>query len=73
MNTFLWQRIVFSQMRSITNLLVEILTHISTYEEQLEKLSYDDTTQRANERQIEVLSARIKELTWVAKSLIDFL
>ena len=60
-------------MISITNLLVEILTRISTYEEQLEKLSYDDTTQRANERQIEVLSARIKELTWVAKSLIDFL
>ena len=60
-------------MRSIANLLVEILTRISTYEEQLEKLSYDDTTQRANERQIEVFSARIKELTWVAKSLIDFL
>ena len=60
-------------MRSTTNLLVEILTRISTYEEQLEKLSYDDTTQRANERQIEVLSARIKELTWVAKNLIDFL
>ena len=60
-------------MRSITNLLVEILTRISTYEEQLEELSYDDTAQRANERQIEVLSARIKELTWVAKSLIDFL
>ena len=60
-------------MRSTTNLLIEILTHISTYEEQLEELSYDDTTQRANERQIEALSARIKELTWVAKSLIDFL
>ena len=60
-------------MRSTTNLLIEILTHISTYEEQLEELSYDDPTQRANERQIEVLSARIKELTWVAKSLIDFL
>ena len=60
-------------MRSITNFLAEILTRISTYEEQLEELSYDDTTQRANERQIEVLSARIKELTWVAKSLIDFL
>ena len=50
-------------MRSTTNLLVEILTRISTYEEQLEELSYDDTTQRANERQIEVLSARMKELT----------
>ena len=73
MNTFLWQRIVLSQMRSTTNLLIEILTRISTYEEQLEELSYDDTTQRANERQIEALSARIKELTWVAKSLIDFL
>ena len=60
-------------MKSTTNLLVEILTRISTYEEQLEELSYDDTTQRANERQIEALSARIKELTWVAKSLIDFL
>ena len=60
-------------MRSTTNLLVEILTRISTYEEQLEELSCDDTTQRANERQIEALSARIKELTWVAKSLIDFL
>ena len=60
-------------MRSTTNLLVAILTRISTYEEQLEELSYDDTTQRANERQIEALSARIKELTWVAKSLIDFL
>ena len=60
-------------MRSTTNLLVEILTRISTYEEQLEELNYDDTTQRANERQIEALSARIKELTWVAKSLIDFL
>ena len=60
-------------MRSTTNLLVEILTRISTYEKQLEGLSYDNTTQRANERQIEVLSARIKELTWVAKSLIDFL
>ena len=60
-------------MRSITNLLVEILTRISTYEEQLEELSYDNTTQKANERQIEVLLARIKELTWVAKSLIDFL
>ena len=60
-------------MRSTTNLLIEILTRISTYKEQLEELSYDDTTQRANERQIEALSARIKELTWVAKSLIDFL
>ena len=60
-------------MRSTTNLLIEILTRISTYEEQLEELNYDDTTQRANERQIEALSARIKELTWVAKSLIDFL
>ena len=60
-------------MRSTTNLLVEILTRISTYEEQLEELNYDDTTQRANERQIEVLSARMKELTWVAKNLIDFL
>ena len=60
-------------MRSTTNLLVEILTRISTYEEQLEELSYDNTIQRVNERQIEVLSARIKELTWIAKSLIDFL
>ena len=60
-------------MRSTTNLLIEILTHISTYEEQLEELSYDETTQRANGRQIEALSARIKELTWVANSLIDFL
>ena len=60
-------------MRSTTNLLIEILTRISTYEEQLEELSYDGTTQKANEHQIEALSARIKELTWVAKSLIDFL
>lgn len=60
-------------MRSTTNLLVEILTRISTYEEQLEELSYDDTTQRANERQIDILSARMKELIWVAKNLIDFL
>ena len=60
-------------MRSTTNLLVEILTRILTYEEQLEELSYDNTTQRANERQIEILSEKIKELTWVAKSLIDFL
>ena len=73
MSIFLWQRIVLSQMRSTTNLLIEILTRISAYEEQLEELSYYDTTQRANERQIEALSARIKELTWVAKSLIDFL
>lgn len=60
-------------MRSTTNLLVEILTRISTYEEQLEELSYDDTTQKANERQIDILSARMKELIWVAKNLIDFL
>ena len=60
-------------MKSTTNLLTKILTRISTYEEHLEEQSYDDTTQRANERQIEALSARIKELTWVAKSLIDFL
>ena len=60
-------------MRSTTNLLVEILTRISTYEEQLEELSYDDTTLRANERQIDILSARMKELIWVAKNLIDFL
>ena len=59
-------------MRSTTNLLIEILTRISAYEEQLEELSYDDTTQRANERQIESLSTRIKELTCVAKSLIYF-
>ena len=57
----------------LTNLLTEILTRISQYEEQIEGLSYDDITQRTNERQIEVLSARMKELTWVAKSLIDFL
>lgn len=60
-------------MKSTTNLLTEILTRISRYEEQIEELSYDDITQRANERQIEVLSARMKELTWVAKNLIDFL
>ena len=60
-------------MRSTTNLLVEILTRISTYEERLEELSYDDTTQKANERQIDILSARMKELIWVAKNLIDFL
>ena len=57
----------------LTNLLTEILTRISQYEEQIEELSYDDIAQRTNERQIEVLSARMKELTWVAKSLIDFL
>ena len=57
----------------LTNLLTEILTRISQYEEQIEELSYDNITQRTNERQIEVLSARMKELTWVAKSLIDFL
>lgn len=60
-------------MKSTTNLLIEILTRISRYEEQIEELGYDDITQRANERQIEVLSARMKELTWVAKNLIDFL
>lgn len=60
-------------MKSATNLLTEILTRISRYEEQIEELGYDDITQRANERQIEVLSARMKELTWVAKNLIDFL
>lgn len=60
-------------MKSTTNLLTEILTRISRYEEQIEELCYDDITQRANERQIEVLSARMKELTWVAKNLIDFL
>lgn len=60
-------------MKSTTNLLTEILTRISIYEEQIEELGYDDITQRANERQIEVLSARMKELTWVAKNLIDFL
>lgn len=57
----------------LTNLLTEILIRISRYEEQIEELGYDDITQRANERQIEVLSARMKELTWVAKNLIDFL
>lgn len=60
-------------MKSTTNLLTEILTRISRYEEQIEELGYDDITQRANERQIEVLSARMKELIWVAKNLIDFL
>ena len=60
-------------MKSTINLLTEILTRISRYEEQIEELGYDDITQRANERQIEVLSARMKELTWVAKNLIDFL
>lgn len=60
-------------MKSTTNLLTEILTRISRYEEQIEELGYDDITQRANECQIEVLSARMKELTWVAKNLIDFL
>lgn len=60
-------------MRSTTNLLTEILTRISRYEEQIEELGYDDITQRANGRQIEILSARVKELTWVAKNLIDFL
>lgn len=60
-------------MKSTTNLLTEILTRISRYEEQIEELGYDDITQRANERQIEVLSARTKELIWVAKNLIDFL
>lgn len=57
----------------LTNLLTEILTRISKYEEQIEELGYDDITRRTNERQIEVLSARMKELTWVAKNLIDFL
>lgn len=57
----------------LTNLLTEILTRISKYEEQIEELGYDDITRRSNERQIEVLSARMKELTWVAKNLIDFL
>ena len=60
-------------MRSTTNLLTEILTRISKYEEQIEELGYDDITRRTNERQIEALSARMKELTWVAKNLIDFL
>ena len=60
-------------MTSTTNLLTEILTRISKYEEQIEELGYDDITRRTNERQIEVLSARMKELTWVAKNLIDFL
>lgn len=60
-------------MKSTTNLLTEILTRISKYEEQIEELGYDDITRRTNERQIEVLSARMKELTWVAKNLIDFL
>ena len=60
-------------MRSTTNLLVEILTRISTYEEQLEELSYDDTTQRANECQIESLTEKKKKITWVTKSLIDLL
>lgn len=57
----------------LTNLLTEILTRISKYEEQIEEFGYDDITRRTNERQIEVLSARMKELTWVAKNLIDFL
>lgn len=57
----------------LTNLLTEILTRISKYEEQIEELGYDDITRRTNERQIEILSARMKELTWVAKNLIDFL
>lgn len=57
----------------LTNLLTEILTRISKYEEQIEELGYDDITRKTNERQIEVLSARMKELTWVAKNLIDFL
>lgn len=57
----------------LSNLLTEILTRISKYEEQIEELGYDDITRRSNERQIEVLSARMKELTWVAKNLIDFL
>lgn len=57
----------------LTNLLTEILTRISKYEEQIEELGYDDITRRTNEHQIEVLSARMKELTWVAKNLIDFL
>lgn len=60
-------------MKSTTNFLTEILTRISKYEEQIEELGYDDITRRTNERQIEVLSARMKELTWVAKNLIDFL
>lgn len=60
-------------MKSTTNLLTEILTRIARYEDQIEELGYDDITQRANERQIEVLSAKMKELTWVAKNLIDFL
>ena len=57
----------------LTNLLTEILTRISKYEEQIEELGYNDITRRTNECQIEVLSARMKELTWVAKNLIDFL
>ena len=60
-------------MKSTTNLLTEILTRIARYEDQIEELGYDDISQRANERQIEVLSAKMKELTWVAKNLIDFL
>lgn len=60
-------------MKSTTNLLVEILTRISKYEEQIEELGYDDITRKTNERQIEVLSAGMKELTWVVKNLIDFL
>ena len=57
----------------LTNLLTEILTRISKYEEQIEELGYDDITRKTNERQIEVLLARMKELTWVVKNLIDFL
>lgn len=57
----------------LTNLLTEILTRISKYEEQIEELGYDDITRKTNERQIEVLSAEMKELTWVVKNLIDFL
>lgn len=57
----------------LTNLLTEILTRISKYEEQIEELGYDDITRKTNERQIEVLSAKMKELTWVVKNLIDFL
>ena len=57
----------------LTNLLTEILTRISKYEEQIEELGYDDIARKTNERQIEVLLARMKELTWVVKNLIDFL
>lgn len=53
----------------LTNLLTEILTRISRYEEQIEELGYDDITQRANERQIEVFFSQNERVNMGCKEL----